>query len=132
MGTVVVHSQTKMNAKSLLVFALVIMAMVMMAAAGPRDANHRLGANKCTWGPSYWCSSFENADECGARAHCESVGWRLLKRFKFSGLVKLFYSICLCYQHVNGFASAVFNIQPTLPKNFSFRKYTSFTCLKIK
>lgn len=23
-----------------------------------------LGSNKCTWGPSYWCASPENALEC--------------------------------------------------------------------
>ncbi len=23
-----------------------------------------VGSNKCTWGPSYWCSSIENAREC--------------------------------------------------------------------
>jgi len=65
-----------MNAKFGLVCLLVIVAVMMMATAEARDANRRLGANRCTWGPSYWCSSFENADECGARAHCESVGWR--------------------------------------------------------
>jgi len=24
-----------------------------------------VGANKCTQGPAYWCSSQEHADECG-------------------------------------------------------------------
>lgn len=23
-----------------------------------------IGSNKCTWGPSYWCASEENAKEC--------------------------------------------------------------------
>ena len=23
-----------------------------------------LGSNRCTWGPSYWCSSPEHAQEC--------------------------------------------------------------------
>lgn len=31
-----------------------------------------LGANECTWGPSHWCASFENAKKCGSGAvtHC--------------------------------------------------------------
>ena len=29
-----------------------------------------VGANKCTFGPSYWCASLENAEECNAKEHC--------------------------------------------------------------
>ena len=25
-----------------------------------------VGGEKCTWGPSYWCASNENAEKCGA------------------------------------------------------------------
>lgn len=24
-----------------------------------------VGSNPCTWGPSYWCASLENAQKCG-------------------------------------------------------------------
>ncbi|KAK4002467.1 Uncharacterized protein APZ42_015229 [Daphnia magna] len=36
-----------------------------------------VGGNPCTWGPSFWCHSFENAEECGVEAiqYCESVNW---------------------------------------------------------
>nr|CAH7762266.1 unnamed protein product [Callosobruchus chinensis] len=33
------------------------------------------GSNPCTWGPSHWCASEENADKCNARAHCEQNVW---------------------------------------------------------
>ena len=34
-----------------------------------------LGASKCTWGPSYWCDSHDNAKECGAFEFCEKKYW---------------------------------------------------------
>ena len=36
-----------------------------------------LGAQKCTWGPSYWCDSVENAKECGqgSEDHCRAKVW---------------------------------------------------------
>lgn len=30
-----------------------------------KPGNAMLGSNKCTWGPSYWCASEDNAEECG-------------------------------------------------------------------
>lgn len=33
-----------------------------------------VGDNKCTFGPSYWCASRENADECNAMEHCLKIG----------------------------------------------------------
>jgi saposin len=33
-----------------------------------------VGANKCTYGPSYWCASRENAESCGATDHCLKNG----------------------------------------------------------
>merc|ERR1711868_19276 len=32
-----------------------------------------LGDSKCTYGPSYWCASRENAVECNAEEHCEKT-----------------------------------------------------------
>merc|ERR1712003_160200 len=30
----------------------------------PQKPEFIVGANPCTWGPSYWCASAENAAEC--------------------------------------------------------------------
>lgn len=30
----------------------------------PTSPQPLVGSNKCTWGPSYWCFSEENAKEC--------------------------------------------------------------------
>ncbi|KAK7506235.1 hypothetical protein BaRGS_00002347 [Batillaria attramentaria] len=35
-----------------------------------------LGAEKCTWGPSYWCSSVPAATRCSAFAHCLDTQWK--------------------------------------------------------
>ena len=32
-----------------------------------------LGDSKCTYGPSYWCASRDNAVECNAEEHCEKT-----------------------------------------------------------
>jgi len=32
-----------------------------------------LGDSKCTYGPSYWCASRDNAKECNAEEHCEKT-----------------------------------------------------------
>ena len=44
----------------------------------------KLGSERCTWGPSYWCKSVETADECGegARAHCRKHVWKAAKPVK--------------------------------------------------
>lgn len=34
-----------------------------------------LGSDKCTWGPTYWCESFQQADECGTTEHCHKNVW---------------------------------------------------------
>jgi len=36
---------------------------------------HLLGASKCTFGPSYWCSHVDNAKDCNATRYCETNGW---------------------------------------------------------
>nr|XP_026692830.1 uncharacterized protein LOC100176110 isoform X7 [Ciona intestinalis] len=37
--------------------------------------NHMLGANPCTFGPSYWCKNQQTATECNAVSHCEKHVW---------------------------------------------------------
>lgn len=34
-----------------------------------------LGSKKCTYGPSYWCSSLKGAKECNAVQHCIQTVW---------------------------------------------------------
>ncbi len=35
----------------------------------------RLGQKRCTWGPSYWCSSLSNSRECSSTDHCSNKVW---------------------------------------------------------
>ncbi|KAL4713339.1 hypothetical protein ACJJTC_006807 [Scirpophaga incertulas] len=34
-----------------------------------------VGASRCTWGPSYWCSNFSTGRECSATKHCVQKVW---------------------------------------------------------
>ncbi|XP_075921697.1 prosaposin isoform X3 [Petromyzon marinus] len=34
-----------------------------------------LGLEECTWGPSFWCQSKENAQRCSAEEHCKRHVW---------------------------------------------------------
>ena len=34
-----------------------------------------LGSHRCTWGPSYWCSSLSNSHECSSIDHCSNQIW---------------------------------------------------------
>jgi saposin len=34
-----------------------------------------LGQKRCTWGPSYWCSSLSNSRECSSMEHCSNKIW---------------------------------------------------------
>lgn len=38
-----------------------------------------LGAKRCTWGPTYWCSNLINAKGCGAVTHCIQTVWEKQK-----------------------------------------------------
>jgi len=40
-----------------------------------KEKAHLLGASKCTYGPSYWCSHKDNAKDCDATKYCETNGW---------------------------------------------------------
>ncbi|KAL8595064.1 hypothetical protein ACOMHN_002042 [Nucella lapillus] len=35
-----------------------------------------LGREKCTYGPSYWCSHVDHARECNTMQHCMSTAWK--------------------------------------------------------
>jgi len=46
--------------------------MQLCSAAPPKQK--LLGANECTFGPSHWCASHENAKSCGATDFCLEKG----------------------------------------------------------
>jgi saposin len=35
----------------------------------------KLGSDRCTWGPSYWCKGVETAQECNTEEHCRAKVW---------------------------------------------------------
>lgn len=45
----------------------------------PKHKETLLGASRCTWGPSYWCSNFTTGRECKATKHCVSRVWSQMK-----------------------------------------------------
>lgn len=42
-----------------------------------RDQSKLLGAHECTYGPSFWCKSAENARMCKATEFCERKAWNV-------------------------------------------------------
>jgi saposin len=34
-----------------------------------------VGSKRCTWGPSYWCSSLSNSHECNSIDYCSNQIW---------------------------------------------------------
>lgn len=34
-----------------------------------------VGSKRCTWGPSYWCSSLSTTHECNSIDHCSNQIW---------------------------------------------------------
>ncbi|XP_074648494.1 prosaposin-like isoform X2 [Tubulanus polymorphus] len=50
---------------------LIIFAVLTASAS----ASPLLGTDRCTWGPSYWCSHISHASECRAVNHCIDTVW---------------------------------------------------------
>lgn len=52
--------------------ALMVAVEAMPQAKGANGASEPpvLGANKCTWGPAYWCANHDNAKECSTTSWC--------------------------------------------------------------
>lgn len=49
-----------------LIFIIIITIFILFKLS-PEESKilySSIGSNKCTWGPSYWCASEENANEC--------------------------------------------------------------------
>lgn len=51
-------------------------AILLFAALVGLSQGELLGANRCTWGPGYWCDSIANAKECSAFDHCLTNTWK--------------------------------------------------------
>lgn len=49
------------------VFLVILVNLISLSLSLPIESftGEPLGANPCTWGPSYWCSSIEHAQQCG-------------------------------------------------------------------
>lgn len=47
----------------------------LLAASVLPGESSLLGSRKCTYGPSYWCSSLKGAKECNAVQHCIQTVW---------------------------------------------------------
>lgn len=41
--------------------------------------HHILGAERCTWGPGYWCRNITNAAGCNATTHCIKHVWSTMQ-----------------------------------------------------
>lgn len=48
----------------ILLIVVVFNLFNVVITQSPETFTPLLGSNKCTWGPSYWCASPENALEC--------------------------------------------------------------------
>ena len=51
--------------------------LLLASAACVQIVNSRrlLGSQKCTWGPSYWCSGLQQSSKCQATRHCIDKVW---------------------------------------------------------
>ncbi|XP_004383312.1 prosaposin [Trichechus manatus latirostris] len=47
----------------------------LTVGACPSAHKPLLGAEKCVWGPSYWCQNMETAAQCNAVEHCKRHVW---------------------------------------------------------
>ncbi|EFX77043.1 hypothetical protein DAPPUDRAFT_321851 [Daphnia pulex] len=58
---------------------LILLCFVLAVAFLVEAEDVTVGKNPCTWGPSFWCASSENAAKCGSEAikYCESVKWNV-------------------------------------------------------
>jgi len=50
--------------------------LILLSILAYTSAATLIGSNKCTWGPSYWCSHVKHAKECGAFEHCMTTTWK--------------------------------------------------------
>ena len=46
-----------------------------MSICSIEKPSKNVGRDRCTWGPSYWCSSLSNTRECSSIDHCSDKIW---------------------------------------------------------
>lgn len=51
----------------------------VVITAEERDTSYLLGAEKCTWGPSYWCENITTSAICHATNHCVKNVWEKME-----------------------------------------------------
>jgi len=55
-------------------FAIFIFGFLAISLPTTVDAR-RIGGQKCTWGPSYWCQNIRQSSACSATTHCINNVW---------------------------------------------------------
>lgn len=68
--------------KELLIAFCAILAVStagVVITAEEKDNSHLLGADECTWGPSYWCENLKTAKGCNAVKHCIHRYWEQME-----------------------------------------------------
>lgn len=63
---------------------LIVSVLFIIVVVGAASSATLLGARKCTYGPSYWCSSLEAAKECSALKHCIKNKWAVVSVWLFT------------------------------------------------
>uniref|UniRef100_H2ZIM3 Saposin B-type domain-containing protein n=1 Tax=Ciona savignyi TaxID=51511 RepID=H2ZIM3_CIOSA len=53
----------------------ILCAFFVLALVGIEVHGVALGADRCTWGPSYWCKNYGTAKTCGSVKHCKTNYW---------------------------------------------------------
>ncbi|XP_074648492.1 uncharacterized protein LOC141903971 [Tubulanus polymorphus] len=54
---------------------MVKILIIFAVLAASASASPLLGTDRCTWGPSFWCSHISHASECRAVNHCIDTVW---------------------------------------------------------
>jgi len=57
------------------VLAGVALLVLLANCSGASGSRGLLGSEKCTWGPSYWCSGLQQSSKCEATSHCIDRVW---------------------------------------------------------
>ncbi|KAI4489481.1 hypothetical protein M0802_011093 [Mischocyttarus mexicanus] len=67
--------------KTLIVLCTIIAVSTAGVIINAEDINkpNKLGAEKCTWGPAYWCQSIMTSANCRATSHCIKNIWEKME-----------------------------------------------------
>ncbi|XP_070151642.1 prosaposin [Polyergus mexicanus] len=59
--------------------AILAVSTAAVIIAEPRNDPQLLGADECSWGPSYWCENLKTAKGCSAVKHCIHRYWEQME-----------------------------------------------------